>query len=267
VKTRVCISGATGKVGRGLVRAIAAADDLALAGAVARTTGGRTLDEAIGVGGGLLIRATVEEALSRDGGADVLVDYTSAGAVLENVTAAVKKRVHVVVGSSGLTDADFAKLDALARAHDVGVFAAGNFALTAVLLQRFATIAARHVPTWEIIDYAYEKKPDAPSGTARELASKLEKVRSPEIARPIEDTVGDVRARGATIGGMQLHSVRMPGFSSSIEILFGMPGERLTIRHDSIDPTLPYVGGTLLAVRRVRELRGVVRGLDALLDR
>jgi 4-hydroxy-tetrahydrodipicolinate reductase len=129
-------------------------------------------------------------------------------------------------------------------------------------------LAAKHLSAWEVIDFAYEKKPDAPSGTARELAAKLERAaeRAAEQAVPVASTVGDARARGATLGGAQYHSVRLPGYSSSIEVVFGQPGERLSIRHDAIDPTHPYVSGTLLAIRRVRGLRGVVRGLDAILD-
>jgi 4-hydroxy-tetrahydrodipicolinate reductase len=134
-----------------------------------------------------------------------------------------------------------------------------------VLLTRFAEMAAKHLASWEIVDYAYEGKPDAPSGTARELASKLGAVKAPHVARAVTETLGARDARGATLAGTQMHSVRLPGFVSSVEVHFGMPGERLTLRHDSVDPTAPYVGGTLLAVRRVREFRGLVRGLGALL--
>jgi 4-hydroxy-tetrahydrodipicolinate reductase len=172
---------------------------------------------------------------------------------------------HVVVGSSGLSDADYADIDVAACAAGRGVFAAGNFAITAVLLQRFAALAAAEVPSWEITDYAHAGKIDAPSGTARELASRLAAVRTPEVNVPVADTVGARDARGATLGGAQIHSVRLPGYSSSIEIVFGLPGERLTIRHDATDPSAPYVGGTLLAVRRVSSLTGVVRGLERLL--
>jgi 4-hydroxy-tetrahydrodipicolinate reductase len=256
-KLRICLAGATGKVGRGLARAIERAEDLVLVGAVARSAAGETLC-------GVRVVADVEEALKAK--ADVLVDYTRADVVKRHVLAAVERGVHVVVGTSGLGDEDYAEIDRAARAAKVGVFAAGNFALTAVLLQRFAVMAARWLPSWEITDYAYPGKPDAPSGTARELASKLAAVRAPVVERPVAETLGQREARGATLGGAQLHSVRMHGYSSSAEVVFGLPGERLTIRHDSIDPTEPYVGGTLLAVRRVSSLLGVTRGLDNLLD-
>lgn len=261
---RVVLAGGTGKVGAALARAISAAPDLTLSGAVARRAAGQRLGDVIGGAAiDVTVDATVEEALAR--GCDVFVDYTRADAVRRHARAALERDCHVVIGTSGLTDGDFEELDALARARGRGVFAAGNFAITAVLLQRFALLAAAELPSWEIIDYSYERKVDAPSGTARELATKLGALRQPQVTVPVGETVGARDARGATLGGAQVHSVRLPGFTSSVEVLFGLPGERLTIRHDSLDPSAPYVGGTMLAIRRVSSLVGVVRGLDRLI--
>ena len=119
--------------------------------------------------------------------------------------------------------------------------------------------------TWEIIDCASAKKPDAPSGTALELAEALADVARNELAVPVENTHGRREARGATVGGTQVHSVRLPGVVLAFETLFGLPGERLTIRHDAGEGAQPYVNGTLLAVRRVMGITGLVRGLDRLL--
>ncbi|HEY8143750.1 MAG TPA: 4-hydroxy-tetrahydrodipicolinate reductase, partial [Kofleriaceae bacterium] len=232
--------------------------------AVSRSRAGQRVGEAVaGTSANIAISATVAEALD---GCDVLVDYTSAVAVKGHVLSAIERGVHVVIGSSGLTDGEYDELDGRARRGGVGLFAAGNFAITAVLLQRFAEQAARVVGSWEIIDYGGASKPDAPSGTARELAARLEKVRAPVVARPVADTVGEVAARGATVGGMQVHSMRLPGFVSSIEVVFGSAGERLSLRHDSVDASAPYVAGTLLAIRRVGGWKGLVRGLDHILD-
>jgi 4-hydroxy-tetrahydrodipicolinate reductase len=128
-----------------------------------------------------------------------------------------------------------------------------------------ALLAARHLPQWEVIDYASAAKPDVPSGTARELAERLGEVRAPELGRPIDEIHGPREARGASVGGAQVHSVRLPSFVVSTEVVFGLPDERLTIRHDAGGTPEPYVAGTLLAVRRVRELAGLTRGLDTLL--
>jgi 4-hydroxy-tetrahydrodipicolinate reductase len=138
--------------------------------------------------------------------------------------------------------------------------------LTVVLLQRFAEAAARLIPQWEIIDYAHDGKVDAPSGTARELASRLATIRQPGLTVPIDRTIGPREARGATVAGSQVHSLRLPGYVISAEIIFGMPDLKLTIRHDSGSSARPYVDGALLAIRKVSTLVGVHRGLDSVLD-
>lgn len=265
-RIRVCLAGATGWVGRGLAPAIAAAPDLELVAAVARSHAGGLLSDALGDPALSSVRVfgTIGDALATP--CDVVVDYTSPDAVEGHVLAAVAAGRHVVVGTSGVAEEQFEQFDRAARERRVGVLAVGNFALTAVLLQRLAEVAARHLPSWEIVDYGHAGKPDAPSGTARQLANRLAEIRTPTSELPIEETRGMREARGATIRGAQLHSVRLPGFVSSIEILFGLPDERLTIRHDSGAGSGPYVGGTLLAIRRVGTLVGVRRGLDAVLD-
>jgi 4-hydroxy-tetrahydrodipicolinate reductase len=253
---RVCLAGVTGWVGQPLAAAIDEADDLQLVAAVARRARGQ-------VTGRTPITGTVEEALAVP--SDVFVDYTSAAAVKDHVLAAVKAGRHVVVGSSGLGEDDFLEVDDIARAARVGVVAVGNFAITAALLQRFAVEAARHLPSWEIIDTAHAGKMDAPSGTARELAWRLSEVRKPETGVPIERTVGSPAARGAEIDHSRVHSIRLPGYTIGIEIRFGLPDERLTLSYDGGLGATPYVAGTLLAIRRAGEFTGVVRGLDRLL--
>ena len=133
----------------------------------------------------------------------------------------------------------------------MGVVAAGNFSITAAVLVKAAVEAARHLDHWEVLDFASAGKPDAPSGTARELAERLGEVRSPEIGLPVSDVIGPREARGASIGGSQVHSVRLPSFSVSTEVVFAAPGERLAIRQDAGESAAPYVAGTLLAVRSV----------------
>jgi 4-hydroxy-tetrahydrodipicolinate reductase len=259
----VCIAGATGWTGPALVRGVVDAPDLSLRSAVSRSAAGRDLGEALDREAlGVPVFGSVAEALD---GVDVLVDYTSATAVKGNVLAAIDAGVHVVVGSSGLTAADFEEIEAAAGERSVGVVASGNFSLTAAMCQAAALLAARHLPSWEIIDYASAGKPDVPSGTSRELAERLGEVRAPEVGHPIEGLVGPREARGATVAGAQVHSVRLPSFVVSTEVVFGLPDERLTIRHDAGGTPEPYVAGTLIAVRRVPALVGLVRGLDTLL--
>jgi 4-hydroxy-tetrahydrodipicolinate reductase len=261
----VTIVGATGWVGRTLVGAVAAASDLRLAAAVARTAAGQDAGLAVGAAKlGVPIVATLAEALKVP--SDVVVDYSKPNVVKGHVLAAIEVGRSVVIGTSGLTAADYADIDRAARRYKVGVLAAGNFSITATLMRRFALSAAKYVADVEIIDYAGAAKPDVPSGTARELAEMLGEVRQGATATPIAALRGPGETRGAEIGRTQVHSVRMPGYVLSCEVLFGAADERLSIRHDAGSSAAPYVAGTLLAVRRVREAVGLRRGLDSVMD-
>lgn len=262
---KVCLAGATGWAGSELARSIVKAPDLALVAAVSRTHAGRDLGEVLGEPRLTCpVYPSAKEALAHS--CDVLVEYTKPDSAKTNVLAALERGAHVVIGTSGLTDGDYAELDLIARKQQRGVLACGNFALTVVLLQKFAEAAARLIPQWEIIDYAHDDKVDAPSGTARELAARLSKVRPPEPTIPVDRTVGSREARGATLSGTQVHSVRLPGYVISAEVIFGMPDQKLTMRHDSGNSARPYVDGALLAIRKVSTLVGVHRGLDTVLD-
>jgi 4-hydroxy-tetrahydrodipicolinate reductase len=262
---RVCLAGATGWAGSELARGIARASDVVLVAAVSRSYAGRQLGEALDDPRVVApVFASATEALAQT--CDVFVEYTKPVTAKENILTALGAGAHVVVGTSGLTDEDFADIDAVARRQHRGVLAVGNFALTVVLLQKFAEMAAKLIPQWEIVDYAHDDKKDAPSGTARELAMRLARVRSPEITVPVEQTIGSREARGVTLGGTQVHSVRLPGFVISAEVIFGMPDQTLTIRHDSGNSARPYVDGALIAIRRVSALQGVHRGLDTVLE-
>jgi 4-hydroxy-tetrahydrodipicolinate reductase len=260
----VCLAGATGWAGSALARAVAVANDLTLTAAVSRTHAGRKLGDVLGDARmACPVYSTAAEAVQHR--CDVFVEYTGPESAKANVLVALEHGAHVVIGTSGLAEGDFADIDAAARRKRRGVLAAGNFAITAVLMQKFAEMAARFIPQWEIIDYAHDGKTDAPSGTARELAARLSRVRAPEPTVPIDRTVGEPQARGATLSGSQVHSVRLPGFVISAEVTFGMADQRLSIRHDAGSSAVPYVEGGLIAIRRVSTLVGVHRGLDAVL--
>ena len=254
--TRICIAGATGWTGRAIADGVLEADDMALAASVSRSAAGSEL-------GGAPVFGTVAEALGA--GVDVLIEYTSHDAAKEHALTALGRGVHVVIGTSGLTAEDYAEIDVAARDAGLGAVASGNFSLTAAMASAGALLAARHLPAWEVIDFAKATKPDVPSGTARELAERLSEVAPSPIGRPLDQIAGPVEARGATVGAGQVHSVRLPGFVVSTEVVFGLPDERLTIRHDAGGTPEPYVAGTLLAARAVQGRVGLTRGLDALL--
>jgi len=275
---RVCLAGATGWAGSALAKGIGRSDDLKLAAAVSRSHAGRRLGEVIGGGGGVgtvggargsqgldvPVFAAVEEALSK--GCDVYFDYTNPEVAKANCLSALDHGASVVIGTSGLTESDYAEIADRASKTGKAVLAVGNFALTVVLLQKFAEMAARYIPQWEIIDYASDSKPDAPSGTTRELASRLERCGPSSLTVPLEETQGSIEARGARLSGSQIHSIRLPGYSISAEIIFGMPDQRLSIRHDAGSGAEPYVEGALLAIRKVGGLCGLHRGLDSVME-
>ena len=265
MKLNVCIAGATGWIGKPLCLAVSESVDFNLVGAVSRTHKGRSLKDVLpDISLDVKISGSVAGAL--DTPTDVLVDFTKADVVKDNVMTAIRKGVHVVIGSSGLSDEDFVEIDQAALKYRVGVLAAGNFAITAVLLQRFACEAAKYLSHWEIIDYASDAKRDAPSGTTRELAFRLAEVRRPEVTHPISETIGEKESRGTTLNGTQIHSLRLPSYVISVEAIFGARDERLTIRHDAGSGAEPYIEGALLAIRKVGSLVGVIRGLDKVMN-
>ena len=262
---RVVLAGATGWAGSALARGIAGSEDIVLAAAVSRRHAGQVLGEALGEPRlGCRVYATAREALAQ--GCDVFFDYTQAEVAKGHALAALEKGAHVVIGTSGLDDADYAEIAAAAEQYQRGVLAVGNFAITVVLLQKFAEMAARLIPQWEIIDYASDAKKDAPSGTVRELAARLGKIRASELTVPLEQIQGSVETRGARLDGSQVHSIRLPGYTISAEVIFGLPGQQLTLRHDSGSSAEPYVGGALLAIRKVHTFIGLRRGLDNVLE-
>jgi 4-hydroxy-tetrahydrodipicolinate reductase len=263
---RIGVAGATGWTGSLLTRTILSSQEFELAGAIARQHAGQDIGIHLGMPpAGVPITTNLDDALERT--IDVVVDYTSAGSVKGRTMQAIERGLRVVIGSSGLTADDYDEIDQTARSCGVGVIAAGNFSMTAALAKHFSLFAARYISNWEIIDYASANKVDAPSGTARELAEEMAEVAVNHIELPIDQTHGSPEARGALIGGTPVHSIRLPGYVIAFETIFGLPEERLVIRHEAGSGAAPYVAGTLLAIRRVMTTVGLTRGLDRLLFR
>lgn len=262
---RICLAGATGWAGSALARGILAAPDMELVVAVSRSHAGKALEEVIGIKGlAAPVFATAEEALQTR--PDVFVEYTKPDVAKSHILAALRSGAHVVVGTSGLSGDDYQEIGEVAQEVQRGVLAAGNFALTAVLLQKFAEIAARYIPHWEIIDYAHAGKKDAPSGTARELANRLAQVQESQLDVPLDAVVGPKESRGVRLNGSQVHSVRLPGYIISVDAIFGMPDQKLILRHEAGSSAEPYVNGALLAIRKVGTLVGLHRGLDSVME-
>lgn len=263
-RLKICVAGATGWAGSELSRAIFAAQDMELTAAISRGHAGKTLGEVIGIEGlATPIFGNVADALKIS--PDVFVEYTKPDVAKLNVLSALRSSAHIVIGTSGLSNEDYEEIDRVAKEVNRGVLAVGNFALTVVLLQKFAEMAAKYIPHWEIIDYAHSGKVDAPSGTARELANRLSKIRDAALDVPLDEIEGLKETRGARLQGTQVHSVRLPGYVISIDAIFGMQDQKLILRHESGTSAEPYVDGALLAIREVGKLVGLHRGLDSVM--
>jgi len=260
---KVCIAGVTGWVGRELATAILADERFELVGAVSRSMKGKSIREALNLASDVLIKGEVAEALAD---CEVFVDYTSPLAVKKNVKEAMSHLRSVVIGTSGLTDTDLEEIGIEAEDRKLGVFIAGNFALTAVLLQECARLVAKYVKHYEVIDYAPPSKIDAPSGTARETLRKLREVQQAQVDMPVSSTYGVKECRGGNVHGAQVHSVRLPSFHFGFEVIFGAPHERLILKHEAGSSAAPYVGGTLLAIEKVKTFKGLRRGLQTVLE-
>jgi 4-hydroxy-tetrahydrodipicolinate reductase len=255
---RVLVSGAAGRMGREVVRAVLAEDDLELVAAVDPAHAG----EALGEGSELALEGDLAAAIAASA-PDVVVDFTHPSVVEGNIRTTLAARVDCVVGTTGLAEAT---LQALAATAPEGtcLFVAPNFAIGAVLMMRFAAEAAKFMPHVEIIELHHDRKADAPSGTALRTASLIAETRASVPAAPGRETEIAEGARGALVHDVTIHSVRLPGLVAHQEVLFGGQGQTLSIRHDSIDRT-SFMPGVVLAVRKVGEHSGLVVGLEHLM--
>ena len=254
---RVSLAGATGWAGSALAEAIAAAEDMELSASVSRSHAGELMH-------GSQVYGTVREALAKEA-TEVFVEYTKPEFALDHVLQALGQGAHVVIGTSGLDNDDFARIDAVAREAGLGVLACGNFSITAVLLMKFSEMAARWIPEREIVEYTSAGKKDVPSGTVRELVALMAQHGDSPDAVPEDAILGPIEARGASIDGTRVHAIRLPGYVISVETQFGKPDERLTIRHDAGNGAEPYNDGALLAIREVSNLLGLHRGLSSVM--
>ena len=207
---------------------------------------------------------TIEEA-QRYCEIDVLVDFTQPQSIYENAKYCLRNGVNMVIGTTGLKDEEIAFLKKIATDMKVGCFIAPNFSTGAVLMMKFAQMAAKYFDNAEIIEYHHNQKKDAPSGTSIKTAQLMAEAKETFKSGNCEETETIQGARGGTsYSGIQIHSVRMPGFMASQEVLFGSQGQTLSIRHDSTDRKC-YMDGVLLAIKYVREHKEFVYGLDNIL--
>ncbi|MDZ4169396.1 MAG: 4-hydroxy-tetrahydrodipicolinate reductase [Coriobacteriia bacterium] len=255
---RVMVAGAGGRMGSEVVHAVAAAEGMQLVAAVDPTVTGCLLE------GGVKCIPDLASAIA-EFSPDVMVDFTHPSSVEANLRIALTHGVHCVVGTTGLTNET---LDDIASAAVDGacLFYAPNFAIGAVLMMSFAQRAAKYLPHAEIVELHHDQKADAPSGTAVRTAALIASARSerPETPGAETELPGMQGARGATVDGVHVHSIRLSGLVAHQEVIFGGPGQTLTIRHDSLDRT-SFMPGVILAIREVGSRSGLVVGLENLM--
>jgi 4-hydroxy-tetrahydrodipicolinate reductase len=265
---RVGVLGAGGRMGREVCRAIAEDPDLELVAAVDPALAGIDLRQVTGAdAAGLQVASDVEE-LERTG-AEVAVDFTVADAAIEHMRWCAGHGVHAVVGTTGIGADVLGELATLFEGSTANCVMAANFAIGAVLMMRFAELAAPFMDGVEIMELHHDGKLDAPSGTALTTAERLGKARAGAgreqwpADRTAKEVVSGARG-GEGPGGIRIHSVRLPGLVAHQEVLFGAVGQSLGIRHDAYDRT-SFMPGMLLAVKAVSGRRGLTVGLDTLL--
>ena len=260
---RVGVVGACGRMGQMVCRAVADDPELALVAAVDRSHVGESIGALIGKP---KLEVWVADELHELLGAEVevAVDFTHPDVVLDDVTWAVEHGVDMVVGTTGLSDADLDRVRGLLEAEGAGsnIVVAPNFAIGAVLMARFAAEASHFFPAAEVIELHHDGKADAPSGTALATVRRILDERGEAYHGPAEETVAGVR--GGDLDGVRVHSVRLPGLVAHQEVILGSPGQTLTIRHDSMDRA-SFMPGVLLAVKAVSSRPGLTEGLEPLL--
>lgn len=243
VGIKVGVLGAKGRMGATVCQAVTAASDLEL---VCQLDDGDDLAKLV------------------ETGAQVVVDFTTPDAVMKNLEFLAKHNLHAVVGTTGFTDERISQVEKLFTSSDANILIAPNFGLGAVLMMQFAQKAAPYFDSVEIIELHHPGKVDAPSGTAKRTAQLVSKARKNSAKMPDATSQAMEGARGATVEGIPVHSIRAAGLVAHQEVIFGSSGETLTIRHDSLDRE-SFMPGVLLAVRNIDKTKGLTFGLEGLL--
>lgn len=256
--------GAAGRMGRLVCRAVADDPDLVLVAGISPTLAGERLGKLVG-------RPEVDVTISDEldtllqAEAEVAVDFTTPSAVMDTVRWAIDHAVHLVVGTTGIERDHLGEIQELldGEGNESNVIVAPNFAIGAVLMQRFAVVAARFFPAAEIIELHHDGKLDAPSGTALATARTMAAARGEDWRGPGSESMEGVR--GGDADGIRIHSVRLPGLVAHQEVVFGGTGQTLTIRHDSMSRE-SFMPGVVLAIKAAPRRSGLTVGLEALLD-
>jgi 4-hydroxy-tetrahydrodipicolinate reductase len=262
-KIKVVINGALGRMGQQVVNAVAADPDLDLVGGADMKAGSDFL-----VTTALSTKVPLVSdliSLIEMYHPDVVVDFTVAEAAMSAARLSLKNGSNIVMGTTGLGDKDLKEIGSLAQEYKKGAIVAANFAIGAVVMMHLAKIASRYFDNAEIIELHHDKKLDAPSGTALATARSMIKSRGKAFSYPSTEKQTLNGTRGGEVDGIAVHSIRLPGFVASQEVIFGALGQTMSIRHDTISREC-FMPGVILAVKEVVRRHGLVYGLDSLLN-
>jgi 4-hydroxy-tetrahydrodipicolinate reductase len=259
---RVVINGAFGRMGQEITKAVVCEPGLKAVGAVEKevTQQYLPLTETLE----LIALSSDLDSLLRSCDADVVVDFTEAEASMAAARTALKQRVNMVIGTTGLSQEDLTEIEKLCRVHKVGAVVAPNFSLGAAVMIHLARLAARFFDHAEIIEMHHDKKADAPSGTAIATAGAMSQARGKPFVYPKVAHQVLKNTRGGKMDGIAIHSLRLPGFMAGQEVVLSGVGETLSLRHNAISREC-YVPGVVLAIKEVTKRKGLTYGLDALL--
>jgi len=263
--TRVAVTGACGRMGREVVKAVSAAPDMELVGAFDRSGDYESTCAMLGSDVTDVAILSKIGAMLDESKPDVLVEFTNLAGAADHSMSALKRGVSVVIGTSGLRNEDQRAIQLAAEEYKVGAILVPNFAIGAVLMMKFAEMAAAYFPNVEVMELHHDQKLDSPSGTAWHTAERIAAARESAPRKLTGTTEKAPGARGAEVKGIPVHSVRLPGYVASQEVMFGAAGERLSIRHDSMDRA-SFMAGVLLSIREIRSRQGWLVGLDQLMN-
>ncbi len=258
---RVVICGAAGNMGREVVRAVNAEEDIQLVGTVDTYEVGTDIGTLCALGElGVKVNSDLEKTL-KESQAEVMIDFTSPFVVMNNIEIALSCGADLVVGTTGITSVDLQNIKKAAAEKGIKAIIAPNFALGAVLMMKFSSMAAKYFKDVEVIELHHDNKIDAPSGTALKTVQMIAEERGFQAPEKLDEIEKVPNVRGGELEGINMHSVRLPGLVAHQQVIFGGLGQTLTIKHDSINRT-SFMPGVIMALRKLEEIEGVVYGLE-----
>jgi 4-hydroxy-tetrahydrodipicolinate reductase len=258
----VVVHGAMGKMGKTVINAICQEPETRLVGAVDIKISGDRLQ--LPDGSGDIPLSTDIDSILVSQKPDVMVDFSVAKAAMPAIRAAAKRKVNMVIGTTGFSAADMEEIKQLVDTNEIGAVMASNFAIGAIVMMHLTKIAAKYFDYAEIIEFHHNLKIDAPSGTALSTAKSMAQAKGKPFSCPPVEKAEALKSRGEQTGGISIHSVRLPGLLAHQEVILGAAGQTLTIRHDTIDRDC-FMPGVILAVKAIVKRRGLTVGLAPIL--